>query len=687
MSVKTDGRRRLRVRGASVLGAVALAVPFLFAAATPAAAAETYLRPASGVYPIDGRAYGHGHGMSQYGAKGAAEAGLTWQQIMAFYYPGTTIGDIGGTGNNPLMRVRLVGQSTLPVVAQTGLRATVDPAAAGGGWQVLPATVTRGTETRAVEAWDVAYFTDTDPAAPDNSGWYLRFRWTGATGFLNYLKAPPTAMTTAFDNPGTGTVRKGTPTAYSTYRGELRHVRSSAASSATVTIVDAVRMESYLRGVVPNEMPASWATEAVRSQAVAARTYADYERVHVPAGRAYDTCDTTACQVMKPVETEQPAANSAIAATAGKTVRYAGASAFTQFSASNGGYMVAGSQPYLVSKPDPYDTFTWTDTAPVASIERAWPGIGRLTSLTLTRDGRGAWGGRVTYVDIRGSAGTVTVTGTAFASAMGFMSSFFKPGSTLVSAPSFPKDVTADGRADVVAVVTATSQLRVYPGRGGGAFSTPVIDSGTVVTPSKAFLAGTWDSGSVTDLMAVAADGALQWYRGKGNGTFAAPVSLGTGYGGYSLMSGVGDLNGDGGTDLIGRRPDGTLVLHQGDGQGGLLGQSVIGAGWGGFTTLFSPGDFDGDRRTDLIGIDGAGNMRLYRGAGNATFRTAVVIGWGWGSFTSVSSPGDFDGDGKADVLARRADGGLLLYPGNGTGSWGRARVIGTGWSGLTILR
>lgn len=687
MNVKNVRLRRVRARAAAAMGAVALAAPFVLAAASPAAAAETYLRPASGVYPIDGRGYGHGHGMSQYGAKGAAEKGLTWQQIMAFYYPGTTIGDIGGTGNNPTLRVRLVGKTTLPVVAQQGLRVTLDPAAAGGGWQVLPPTVTRGGQTHPVESWDVAWFTDPDPAAPDYSGWYLRFRWVGSTGFLNYQEAPATATTTAFDNPTSGTLRRGTSTAYSTYRGELRHVRSSAWSTATVTVVDALPMESYLRGVVPNEMPASWSTQAVRSQAVAARTYADYERVHASSGRAYDTCDTTSCQVMKPVETEQAASDAAVVATAGKTVKYQGSSAFTQFSASNGGYMLDGGQPYLVSKPDPYDTFTWTNTASATSIEQNWPSIGRLISLSLTRDGLGAWGGRVTSVDIRGSSATVTVSGSTFASAMGFMSSFFKPRSTLVSAPSFPKDTTSDGRADVVAAVTATSQLRVYPAQGGGAFSAPVIDSGTVVNPAKAFMAGTWDSGSVADLMAVAPDGTLQWFRGKGNGTFGPPVSLGTGYGGYTLMSGAGDLNGDGGTDVIGRRSDGALMLLEGDGQGGLLGQSVIGTGWDGFTTIFSPGDFNGDGRTDLMGIDRAGNLRLYRGAGNATFQTAVLVGWGWSSFTSVSSPGDFDGDGKADVLARRSDGSLWLYPGNGAGGWGRARQIGTGWSGLTILR
>ncbi|NYG07655.1 SpoIID/LytB domain protein [Phycicoccus badiiscoriae] len=698
MNVKNVRLRHVRSRAAAAMGAVALAAPFVLAAASPAAAAETYLRPASGVFPIDGRGFGHGHGMSQYGAKGAAEGqtgrpGLTWPDIMAFYYPGTTIGDIGGTGNNPLLRVRLVGQTTLPVVAQSGLRVTLDPTAAGGGWHVLPPTVTQGGQTHPVESWDVAYFKDTNPAAPDYSGWYLRFRWVGSTGFLNYQKAPATApntaRSTAFDNPSTGMLRKGTSTKYSTYRGELRHVHalSKAGSKWTVTVVDALPMESYLRDVVPNEMPASWSREAVRSQAVASRTYADYDRLHAPPSRAYDTCDTTSCQVMKPVETEQATSDAAVIATAGKTVKYQGSSAYAQFSASNGGYMLDGGHPYLVSKPDPYDTFTWTNTASATTIEQSWPSIGRLISLSLTRDGHGAWGGRVTSVDIRGSSTTVTVSGNEFAYAMGFMSSFFKPRSTRVSAPSFPKDTTSDGRADVVAAVTATSQLRVYPGRGGGAFSTPVIDSGTVVNPAKAFMAGTWDTGSVADLMAVAPDGSLQWFRGKGNGTFGPPVTLGTGYGGYTLMSGVGDLNGDGGTDVVGRRSDGALMLLAGDGQGGLLGQSVIGTGWDGFTTIFSPGDFNGDGRTDLMGIDGAGNLRLYRGVGNGTFQTAILVGWGWSSFTSVSSPGDFDGDGKADVLCRRADGSLWLYPGNGAGGWGRARQIGTGWSGLTILR
>ena len=52
--------------------------------------------PASGTLALTGHGYGHGHGMSQYGAQGAALKGLTYSQILAFYYPGTTLGTAGG---------------------------------------------------------------------------------------------------------------------------------------------------------------------------------------------------------------------------------------------------------------------------------------------------------------------------------------------------------------------------------------------------------------------------------------------------------------------------------------------------------------------------------------------------------------------------------------------------------------
>ena len=58
---------------------------------------ESYVVPANGVLKLTGHGFGHGHGMSQYGAQGAALKGLTHRQILAFYYPGTTLGTTTGT--------------------------------------------------------------------------------------------------------------------------------------------------------------------------------------------------------------------------------------------------------------------------------------------------------------------------------------------------------------------------------------------------------------------------------------------------------------------------------------------------------------------------------------------------------------------------------------------------------------
>jgi stage II sporulation protein D len=650
------------------------------AAAPTASAAEVYPRPASGTFALQGRGFGHGIGMSQYGAKGAAEAGLTWAQIMAFSYPGTSTKNNG----NPLMRVQLRGLSAVAVLSETGLRVNLDRTGAPTAWTVLPAQVSRNGSLRTVTAWDVAYYSDATPA---NAGWWLRFRFSGETGFRNYVKSPAAATTVAFDNPGK-IVRRIVGTGSSGYRGELRHVRSSNTASATRTIVDALPTESYLRGVVPNEMPASWHPEAVRAQSVAARTYAEYERLHAPSGRAYDTCDTTACQVFDPVESELPGADAAIAATAGVVVTSGGAAAFTQFSASNGGYSVAGSFPYLNAHADPYDTYSWSKSLSVATLEATWPAIGRLSSLTVAqRDGRGSFGGRTAQIVLTGAGGSVTVSGEGFRSAVGLQSSLWRTTAIRVSAPSFPRDVTGDARADVVAIMPGSGELRTYPGTGAGAFGRPVTAfAGGWSGIPLVFGAGTWDGDGLGDLMSVDSGGQLRWYRGLGAGKFSSGIKLGPGWDVYNLLTPIGDFDGDRGTDLLGRRPDGTLWLVQGNGQGEVLGVRQVGTGWASFTAVFSPGDFTGDGRSDVLGRDAAGNLWLYAGTGTGGFRSAVRVGVGWAGFTFVGSAGDFSGDHRADVIGRDAGGHLWMYRGSGTGGFGTRSQIGIGWNGLTIL-
>ena len=193
-------------------------------------------------------------------------------------------------------------------------------------------------------------------------------------------------------------------------------------------------MDDYVKGVVPREMPASWLAEALRAQAVAARTYAAYDRAAHPT-RSYDTCDTTSCQVYGGASGEDSRSNAAVVATANQVVSYGGKPAFTQFGSSSGGWTSAGSMPYLTAKADPYDGFagnpvhTWTKAVKKSAVQKAWPGLGTLTRVVVTqRDGHGEWYGRVETMVLDGTKKNVTISGDTFRSRFGLRSSWFRFG-------------------------------------------------------------------------------------------------------------------------------------------------------------------------------------------------------------------------------------------------------------------
>ena len=108
--------RRLSFVLAIVLGLSALAAP-----AEARRKIEVFPVTGPATITLTGHGYGHGHGLSQYGAEGAAQAGLTWQQIIEFYYPGTSWGDLRGT-----IRVLISGDTSSDVhlLNQPGLKVT-----------------------------------------------------------------------------------------------------------------------------------------------------------------------------------------------------------------------------------------------------------------------------------------------------------------------------------------------------------------------------------------------------------------------------------------------------------------------------------------------------------------------------------------------------------------------------------
>ncbi len=366
---------------------------------------QSYQVPASGVLGLRGHGYGHGHGMSQYGAYGAAQRGLGYRQIIDFYYPGTTWAKERGS-----IRV-LVGADTTPdtVVSVTpGLR--VRDLGTGRTYRLptLPG-VTR---------WRLNIDHGRTVVGYDRSGWH-RYRPGGLPGLAGdgELSAP-------------GPLTLWTPSGTRTYRGALRGV-SPRPGSADRDTVDVVSLDDYVQGVIPSEMPASWSTEAVKAQAVAARTYATWSRDLFP-DRCWQICDTAACQVYRGVDGEDPRANAAVAATAQQILTYQGGAAFTQFGSSSGGWLSEGNRPYLVARVDPYDdqasnpSHDWSTSLSAARVSAAYPALGRLRRLHVTRrDGHGQWGGRVVQVVLDGTRADVTLSGDTFRAVFGLRSTWF----------------------------------------------------------------------------------------------------------------------------------------------------------------------------------------------------------------------------------------------------------------------
>ncbi len=386
-------RSRLLRLGVGVVASSLLVV------SPPAAGDEV---PAAPSYTVTGYGYGHGHGLSQYGAQGAANQGVGWKQIIGFYYPGTRLGrargaikvlitadkkDVVVDAAEGLRLTRLTGRKSF-VLAKVRPRAT--------RWRIMP----RGS--RSV----VSY------RAPGRGGWQ---KWTTLPGASEF---------SAGNRPLTLRLPKHEK---AEYRGALRSVEKHT--------VNVLPLDRYVQGVVAREVPAEWPAEAVRAQAVAARTYAAFERE--TATSYYDICDTESCQVYGGAADEHPATNAAVQATRGRVVLYGGQPAFTQFSSSNGGYSSAGSQPYLVAQPDPYEVSSdnpndpWTTTVTRAQIENAWPLVSSLSNMSFSRDGLGAhYGGRVTSVTLTGSLGglptSVKVTGDEFRLRLGLKSTWFE---------------------------------------------------------------------------------------------------------------------------------------------------------------------------------------------------------------------------------------------------------------------
>lgn len=367
---------------------------------------------------VYGRGWGHGRGMSQYGALGyARDYGWTSGQILDHYYGGTTgaLAPRPGVVDQDHMRVDLVymrGRAT-PVGLDSGTielfmsDGTVVASATGA----VRVTINGGTTT-----WESASSCDgpwTDNGTLVNGD--VRIRAAGGSADQS------------------GLLHVCGPSYTTWYDGEIWVTRNGDGSQRTV---NPVSVEQYLRGVVPNEVPASWSMAALEAQAVAARSY-------VLAGdhrwSSYaETCDSTLCQVYDGRFTTRAGqrtsthsrTDTAIATTTGLVRLHTdGSVARTEFSSSSGGHTVPGDFPAVVDVGDAVSANpnnTWQTTVDLEDFESSYDHGSLLGMAVVERNGLGADGGRALQVRFYFEDDTVTLTGDQVRRTFGLKSNWFR---------------------------------------------------------------------------------------------------------------------------------------------------------------------------------------------------------------------------------------------------------------------
>ncbi|HEX2391850.1 MAG TPA: SpoIID/LytB domain-containing protein [Solirubrobacterales bacterium] len=358
-------RHRLLLTVAAVCG-------LSFATSAPASAGVSWI--------VHGRGFGHGVGMSAYGAYGYALHGRDYRFILGHYYSGTTLGTLPGPR---VVRVLLdISSGDLGFSAATS----------ACGRQLDPQR-----RYEAHRAGDSVSLRSADGKVLVDCGPKLRAAGAGRIAIA-----------------GLGT-----------YRGALEAV-PTASNPRSLNAVNALTVEQYVKGVIPNESPPSWPLEELRAQAVASRSFALTAGV---GGHGFDLYADTRSQVYRGLESEYPRSNEAAASTRGQVVEYQGKVAETLFSACSGGHTeniqdVFGGPalPYLQGVPDPFDYYcplhTWTlhFTGPEISSRLSAYLDGKLRRVVITKTGAVP---RIVSARLVGSRGTTTVSGEQLEVALG----------------------------------------------------------------------------------------------------------------------------------------------------------------------------------------------------------------------------------------------------------------------------
>jgi SpoIID/LytB domain protein len=336
-------------------------------------------------FVIAGSGYGHGVGMSQYGAQAQALAGRSAEQILTYYYTGTRVTD---NAIDQAIRIQIGTSSASPTVSFDDGGGTV----AVDGTAV--ATIAAGEKVRLTAA----------------GGSVVAERVDGAGAATALASAGEVALTTDGVMKVTG--------ARGTYkRGSLQ----ATVIAGAVNIVNRVGLnQAYLYGLA--EVPSSWAPAALQAQAIAARNYAVVNSATFKPDCGCNLYDDTRSQVYTGWSKENEATfgaawKAAVDATAGKlVVDSAGQPINAYYSSSSGGRtensedVWSAAVPYARSVDDPWSldpasgnpNIAWTKTVDASTVAAAFG----LPDVATLRVGERTAGGNAKVLEATSSSGS-----------------------------------------------------------------------------------------------------------------------------------------------------------------------------------------------------------------------------------------------------------------------------------------
>lgn len=335
---------------------------------------------AGAAWTIKGGGFGHGVGMSAYGAYGMAKHGWSHRRILRHYYSHT--------------RIRRVKRSRdVKVLLGSGPGNVYFSGAKRACGRKLSESRTYGAKLNG------------------NRVVLIRRNGKRLAGCKRKLRTEATG----------NVVFRG----LGRYRGGVVVVPSGGGG---LNAINRVGINAYVKGVIPNESIPSWPMNALRAQAVASRTFA---LSGGRDGKGFDLYDDTRSQVYGPVSTEYERTSRAASQTSSQIVTFKGDPVLTVFSASSGGHtenaenvFFGGPVPYLKGVNDPFDTVSpyhrWTVTFSNSDMNSRLGGYvkGRLKKIKITRYGVSK---RVIWARLYGTGGQSKIRGDAFQSALGLL--------------------------------------------------------------------------------------------------------------------------------------------------------------------------------------------------------------------------------------------------------------------------